>query len=238
MGDYAAALALATLAGDISQSMHGEDHPDTLAARHQQGDALQRLGQLREAERLLRHVHRRRALVLGDDDPRTLQSAVALSIPLYLLGQYDECLLRLDRAIAGQRRILGDEHVETLNSRARIMEFYIDSGHLARFSEQGPATVTDCERHLGTGHPLSLKGRLSLAERLAAAGQHPEALQLLQDNLTAAEHIFGTHDADLARGPLHHPAMRGTPASQRRHRTGDSVSIGITNANGARIGRD
>ncbi len=155
-GDYQAAVALTTLAGDTSERLNGADHPDTLAARHQQGDSLRRLGKLHEAETVLRRVHGQRERILGADHPDTLQTAAALSVPFYLLGRPDECLTWMSRAIDGQRRTLGDNHLDTLKSRALVLEFLADTGHIEQFLTDGPATVADCERALGPDHPVTV----------------------------------------------------------------------------------
>ncbi|MEW1862886.1 tetratricopeptide repeat protein [Streptomyces sp. NPDC088194] len=155
-GDYAAAIALTTLAGDTSQRLQGATHPDTLGARHQQGDALRRLGRLAEAERLLRHVHHERTAVLGAGHPDTLRTAALLSLPLYLLGRHDESLAWLGGAIEGQRRALGEDHVDTLRSRALNLEFLAETGHTDAFVREGPETVAGCERALGSEHPVTV----------------------------------------------------------------------------------
>nr|WP_223187443.1 tetratricopeptide repeat protein [Streptomyces sp. CBMA29] len=155
-GDYAAAIALATLAGDTSQRLQGAAHPDTLTARHQQGDSLRRLGRLSEAEQLLRSVHHERTAVLGGEHPDTLRTAALLSLPLFLLGRHDESLRCLSGAIDGQRRVLGDDHVDTLKSRALNLEFLAETGHTDAFAREGPDTVASCERTLGHEHPVTV----------------------------------------------------------------------------------
>ncbi|MFF7192438.1 tetratricopeptide repeat protein [Streptomyces sp. NPDC008079] len=156
MGDYAAAIALTTLSGDTSQRLQGATHPDTLTARHQQGDSLRRVGRLADAEQLLRRVHEKRTEVLGGEHPDTLRTAALVSLPLYLLGRHDESLTWLGGAIDGQRRVLGEDHVDTLKSRALSLEFLAETGHTDAFVREGPDTVATCERALGPEHPVTV----------------------------------------------------------------------------------
>lgn len=190
-GDYTAALALAAQAASTSEEFQGPTHPDTLKARHEQGDLLRRLGKLAEAEELLRQVHRQRARSLGADHPDTLQTAAVLSQPLYLLGRYDESLTWLRGAIDGQRRTLGDEHVETLRSRALILEFLVDAGRNEEFIQEGPATVDACERHLGPDHSVTVIAYSNYAYGLLHAGSPQDAEKAARTALAARIRLHG-----------------------------------------------
>ncbi|MCC9307345.1 tetratricopeptide repeat protein [Kitasatospora sp. RB6PN24] len=182
-GDYEAALALANAAADTSQRLEGPDHPDTLAARHQAGESLQRLGRLQQAEDLLRTVLTDRERVLGPDHPDTLLTSVALAMVLFLLSRYAESLTLLRRAIAGQQRSLGEGAPETLRSRALILEFLAQAGELEEFTRAGQTTVADCERFLGPEHPVTVIAYSNYAFGLLHAGTP-------QDARAAAEHAL------------------------------------------------
>lgn len=190
-GDYEAALALAALAASTSEQYQGQEHPDTLTARHEQGDLQRRLGKLAEAEQLLRHVHGQRVQVLGPDHPDSLQTAAVLSQPLYLLGRYDDSLDWLRRAIDGQRRVLGDDHEETLRSRALILEFLVDAGRTQEFTQEGPATVDACERHLGADHPVTVIAYSNYAYGLLHAGNPGDAETAARTALDARIRLHG-----------------------------------------------
>lgn len=190
-GDYPAALALATLAGDTSERLQGSEHPDTLAARHQQGDSLRRTAKPAEAERLLRQVLRLRGQVLGDDHPDTLRTAALLALPLFLLGRRPESLDQLQQAIEGQRRALGEDHEETLKSRALQLEFLAATGHTDDFLRAGPPTVSACERVLGTGHPVTVIAYSNYAFGLLHAGSPAEAEAAGRRALEARLHAHG-----------------------------------------------
>ncbi|WP_405583329.1 tetratricopeptide repeat protein [Streptomyces sp. NBC_01190] len=190
-GDYEAALALVALAAATSERSQGPEHPDTLAARHEQGDLLRRLGKLAAAEQLLRDVHSQRAHVLGPDHPDTLQTAAVLSQPLYLLGRHDDSLTWLNGAIDGQRRVLGEDHEETLRSRALILEFLVDSGRTGEFTREGPATVDACERHLGPDHPVTVIAYSNYAYGLLHTGSPEDAEAAARTALDARVRLHG-----------------------------------------------
>ncbi|MGC0316960.1 tetratricopeptide repeat protein [Kitasatospora acidiphila] len=154
--DYEAALALANAAAETSQRLQGPDHPDTLAARHQAGESLQRLGRIQQAEDLLRTVLTDRERVLGPDHPDTLLTTVALAMVLFLLSRYAESLTHLRQAINGQQHVLGEGDPQTLRSRALILEYLAQAGELEEFTCAGQATVADCERFLGPDHPVTV----------------------------------------------------------------------------------
>ncbi|WNI19795.1 tetratricopeptide repeat protein [Streptomyces sp. ITFR-21] len=190
-GDYGAALAMATLAASTSVRYQGDGHPAALAAQHEQGDLLRRLGKLDQAEQLLRQVHGQRSHVLGPDHPDTLQTAAILSQPLYLLGRHDESLSWLHQAIEGQRRVLGDDHEETLRSRALILEFLVDAGHSEEFTREGPATVGACERHLGPDHPVTVIAYSNYAYGLLHTGSPEGAEAAARTALAARIRLHG-----------------------------------------------
>ncbi|WP_329176843.1 tetratricopeptide repeat protein [Streptomyces sp. NBC_01477] len=174
-GDYAAALALAALAAATSRRLQGAEHPDTLAARHQQGDSLRRMANFSEADQLLLQVQQLRGEVLGDDHPDTLRTASLRAMPLFLLGRRDESLDQMRRAIEAQRRVLGDNHEETLKSRALNLEYLAATGKTDEFLGEGQVTVTACERFLGPDHPVTAIAHSNYAYGLIHAGTPAEA---------------------------------------------------------------
>lgn len=190
-GDYQAALALAEAGAETSKCLQGPDHPDTLAARHQAGDALRRLGRIVQAEDLLQQVLADRDRVLGPDDPDTLLTSAALAIPLFLLSRYAESLACLRRAIAGQQRVLGEGHPETLRSRALILEVLAQAGELADFLSVGPTTVADCERHLGPDHPVTVIAYSNYAFGLVHAGSPQDARTAARRALEGRIRVLG-----------------------------------------------
>lgn len=190
-GDYAAALALATLAGDTSQRLQGEGHPDTLTVRHQQGDSLRRMARLTEAEQLLRRVHQQRTAILGDDHPDTLRTAALMALPLYLLGRRDESLDQLGQAIEGQRRVLGDDNEETLKSRALNLEFLAATGYTDAFLRNGSDTVSTCERALGPDHPVTAIAYSNYAFGLLHTGPPAQAEAAARRALEARIRLHG-----------------------------------------------
>ncbi|GAB2723127.1 tetratricopeptide repeat protein [Kitasatospora kifunensis] len=190
-GDYEAALALAKAAAETAQRLQGPDHPDTLAARHQAGDALRRLGRIQEAEDLLRTVLTDRERVLGPDHPDTLLTSAALAIPLFLLSRYPESLAYLQRAIVGQQHALGEEHPETLRSRALILEILAQAGELEEFLRTGPETVADCERLLGPDHPVTGIAYSNYAYGLLHAGSPQDAVAAAQRALDGRIRVLG-----------------------------------------------
>ncbi|MBY8882662.1 tetratricopeptide repeat protein [Actinacidiphila acidipaludis] len=216
-GDYRGAVELATLTGDVSERLRGPDHPDTMAARHHQGDYLRRLGAYHAAEHVLRRVHARRAATLGTRRHETLETAAALSSTLFLMGRSEESLTWIRRAIDGQRRTLGNDHAETLRSRAYALEFLAHAGRTETFLRDGPATIADAEHSLGADHVVTAIAYSNYAYGLLRTDTPKDVkLAAAERALQARVHLYGEGH------PLVHSAK--LVLSWARSQAGDHMS--------------
>ncbi|MEU6174504.1 tetratricopeptide repeat protein [Streptantibioticus parmotrematis] len=174
-GDYASARETARAAADLAAPVLGEDHRLVLAARSRAGRALFRLGRYDDAQTLLRRTHAAQRRLFGADDPDTLDSAHGLQLVLANLGRRDEALALLRATATGRAAALGPRHPLTLRSRSSLLAM-LEPAQLA--SPEGTALLrlpTTCERHLGTGHTVTVGARHNHAWALYVLGRYAEA---------------------------------------------------------------
>lgn len=112
--DFVVAQALFNRALEISRKLHGDDHPDTLAALHGMASLLNSEGRNAEAEQLLLKVVQGRRRVLGEDHPDTLKSGGYLVVTYMNQGKFEQAAELLPDLVSAHVRTLGEDHHETL----------------------------------------------------------------------------------------------------------------------------
>ena len=69
-------------------------------------------------------------LVLGEDNPYILRSAIHLATCLRELGQYEQARQLGEDTLTRSRRLLGEDHPDTLTSRRHLASAYQSAGRL------------------------------------------------------------------------------------------------------------
>jgi hypothetical protein len=174
-GEPRPALPLAIRAHHLYRTLHGDDHPDTLAAANGLSFHLETLGEFERARAVTEDTLSRRRRVLGEDHADTLDSASHLAVDLAALGEYDRARTLAEDIVSRSRRVLGDDHTYTLALAGNL------AGHLAKLGEyeraraMGEDTLSRRRRVLGDNHPDTLGLASDLAVDLAALGKHEQA---------------------------------------------------------------
>lgn len=174
-GDYVSARETARTAADLGQRLLGAEHRAVLAARSRAGRALFRLGRYTEAEGLLRTVREAQGRLFGADDPDTTDTGYGLQLVLANLGRREEAVALLRETVGGRRSALGLAHPLTLRARASLLEM-LPAAEVV--TEEGGALLalpSECERHLGPDHTVTLGARHNHAWALYLLGRHEEA---------------------------------------------------------------
>jgi tetratricopeptide (TPR) repeat protein len=176
----------------------GEDHPDTLTARHNLAGAYLGIGLLDEAIPLYERALADRERILGRDDPDISQSLNGLALAYKEAGRLDEAIALYERALTDCERVLGADHPNTLTVRGNLADAYEAAGRLVEAIPLMERTLTESERVSGEDHPRTLRRRNNLAHTYQAVGRPDEAIALFERALTDCERILGPdHPATL-----------------------------------------
>ncbi|MFG2676880.1 tetratricopeptide repeat protein, partial [Streptomyces sp. NPDC048445] len=155
---YAFERALAT-----RERVLGDDHPDTLASRHNLASAYRVAGDTGRAIPLHERTLQDRERVLGDDHPDTLASRHNLAHAYRAAGNIGRAIPLYERTLQDCERALGDDHPHTLTSRSNLGAVYLTVGDLERAMPLHERALQDRERVLGNDHPGTLTSRSNLA---------------------------------------------------------------------------
>ncbi|MFI6522599.1 FxSxx-COOH system tetratricopeptide repeat protein [Spirillospora sp. NPDC050679] len=171
--------------------LHGDDHLDTLASRHNLAVAYRDAGELERAialdEQTLADLRR----VLGDDHPHTLASRHSLAVAYHDAGDLERAIPLLEQTLADRVRVLGDDHPDTLNSRNNLAVAYHEAGTLERVIPLLEQTLADFRRVLGDDHPNTLASRNNLAGAYHDAGDLERAITLHEQTLADCRRVLG-----------------------------------------------
>lgn len=173
-----------------------ESHdPEALSAAAELGVLYQRLGNVGEAEDLIRTVLEIRTETLGEDHPASLSSLNQLADFLFFQGRIDE-VEPLDRkTLEIRRRVLGDDHPDTLRSLNGLAATYFSQG---RYQEAAPLFEEGLEvrrRKLGDSHPDTLMLANNLAACYLEMGRCEEAEVLQREVVEGRTRVLGPdHD--------------------------------------------
>ncbi|MEN3307604.1 MAG: hypothetical protein V7603_3806 [Micromonosporaceae bacterium] len=176
MGAFAQAQAELQAVYDGLRRVLGEEHPATLAERHELAVILRARGRYPQAQAELQAVYDIRRRVLGDEHRDTLASRHELGRVLRARGRYPQAQAQLQAVYDIRRRMLGDEHRDTLATRHLLAGVLRAQGRYGRAQAELAAVHEGFRRVLGEGHPRTLLTRHVLALVLRARGRYEQAL--------------------------------------------------------------
>ncbi|MFH9421883.1 tetratricopeptide repeat protein [Streptomyces sp. NPDC017529] len=172
------------------------EHLAALAARHDAGLSLGRLGRWAEAGEVHRAVAAEREHALGPDHPDTLASRFEVAFTLARSGRAADALREYEAVAAGRVRALGADHVDTLAAR---QETAYALGRLGRHFEAHQvyvAVLAARERTMGPEHPDALRCRHNLAFNLSRLGRLEDAYRMARDVASARARVLGPQHPD------------------------------------------
>lgn len=158
------------------------------------------MGEYRKAYKLALDSLDVREILLGPEDPDTLDSLNSVGVALSKLGRYAEAKTMYQRAVEAMERILGAEHLDTLTSMLNLAIVYTSEGHYGdaeKLFEQILERANKIESEAGS--LLTLSTLTALAVMHADLGHYEEAEDMELRILKAYETKLGVdHPTTLA----------------------------------------
>jgi len=167
--------------------------PSSLISQGLYGVALQRAGQLTEAERILRDVH---SNVRHGSNEICWSSIHSLALLLRDQGKLDEAEPLMREALGGMRRQLGNSHPDTLISINNLAVLIRDQGRLAEAEPLMREVLAELRNQLGNSRPNTLASINNLAVLLRDQGKLDEAEPLMRESLDGNRHQLGNSHRD------------------------------------------
>jgi non-specific serine/threonine protein kinase/serine/threonine-protein kinase len=112
------------------------------------------------------------------------------------LGDADNALIHLRRALELSRAYLGDAHADTLANRNDVASALADQGKLAEAEKEYRETLSTQQRLYGMEHPMTLQARNNLALVLRDQGRSTEAENELRAILEVKTRLCGGEDPE------------------------------------------
>jgi tetratricopeptide (TPR) repeat protein len=222
MGAEAVALRQRTV--EAQSGAQGPDHPGTIAARADLGQALLAAGRPADAIIVLEAAlaASTRGPLPDGIDPLALQDT--LSAAYAGDGRHQDAIRLARRTLADRERRQGSGHPDTMAARAHLAGVCLAGGRPKDAIAHGKRTLEDRERVLGPDHPDTIASLSALATAYQSARRLKDAIPLYERRLESRSRLQGTDHPDTitARGNLasaYHSAGRLAAAIQLYEQT-------------------
>ncbi len=191
LGLYREAAPVLEKAVETRRRLHGEDHPETLAALQALAFQYAQVGRTAEAEKLYLRLLETRRRVQSEEDPATLMDKTSLARVYRRQGRFAEAE-KLDReTLEARQRLVGEEHKDTLSSVIGLATDYARQRRYADVEKLYRPRMETFRRVLGADHPMTLGSISGLAAALAGQGRYAEAEKLYRDALDHERRVLG-----------------------------------------------
>jgi tetratricopeptide (TPR) repeat protein len=199
LGLYPQARALLERAVEVSRTINGPQHPETLRAMGDLASVLVQQNQGRDAEKLQREVLEADRRILGSDHPDTLSALSGLASTLAMEGQLSEAEKLGREALAKQSRVLGLEDRQTIATMDNLAAMLGEEGHFAESADLEKKTIDIETRVYGPDHLGVLNSMGNLADSLYYLGRYAEAQEEWQKTLAIQRRVLGPDHPATAR---------------------------------------
>lgn len=176
------------------------DHPDTLAAGINLGNAQRVAGDSAEATDRIDRTVRRYRDSLGPDHPYTHGSALNLALVHRQVGRLDEARALLEEALNGLENSLGHDHHYTLTCLVNLATTSALRGEAGEALKMGESALPRFRKILGMDHPHTLVCATNVALDLAAVGRTDESTELSDDTMVRYRRVLGVDHPDVIAG--------------------------------------
>ncbi|MGY0065615.1 protein kinase domain-containing protein [Streptomyces sp. QTS137] len=167
-----------------------------LAARHNAGLSLGRLGRWTEAGEVHRAVAAERAHLLGPDHPDSLASRYEAAFALSRTGRAADALREYKRVAGTRIRALGSEHPDTLAARQEMAYVLAQLGRPFDAHQVYLSVLSARERTMGAEHPDTLRCRHNLAFNLNRLGRLEDSYSMACEVAAARARVLGPEHPD------------------------------------------
>jgi tetratricopeptide (TPR) repeat protein len=164
--------------------------------QYQAAVVLWRLGELKEAEKVIRDCLKFREDNLGDKHRDTLSCINLLGNIVRGQGKYDEAESLYRSCLAACEDTKGPKHPDTLNAVNNLASLLADQGKSVEAEALYRRALQGYEEVLGLSHPNTLRGVNGLAIALHNQGQLGEAELLYRRAVAGAEENLGPNHPD------------------------------------------
>lgn len=206
VGDLTDALTLAEEAYSRYQRAYlSPDHPRTLAAAANFGNAELAAGEIQSAAKLLKNTSQRYQSIFGPDHPYAVACIVNLGVAYRRQGKTESARRLLEGAWETLSQKLGGDHPHTLICSVDLASTLAELGDFKQAAQRGEDTLPKLEEFLGPDHPHTLACATNLALDLKAMGQ----------DVRAGEIIAVTIDRFIRALGDDHPDVKAAIAEQR-----------------------
>lgn len=199
IGRFQEALRLAEDVYRDHEQVLGAEHPETLGAAINLGNAQRSAGDLDGSMERIGKTMRRYGAVWGDDHPFTHGCEVNLALVQRRLGHLEEARSLLTGALAGLERTVGADHHYLLTCLVNLATVIADLGGAAAARDMGEKAFPALQRVLGSDHPHTLACAVNLATDLAATGSAEDATALSRDARARLAQSLGADHPDVQR---------------------------------------
>ena len=190
LGRYPEAVQSIQRAYKLRHQELGPDDQQTLTTQAKLGVALERSGDLDEAERAIAEAVAGLTRILGPHDPATLWARNALGTTYLSAQKLEEALTIFEDVSARQIEVIGLDNRETVSTLANLATVLALLGRLDD-AEPAQRTALDAQRRfLGDRHPDTLRSSGNLVGMLYELGRYEEAESIALETLAVAEGIF------------------------------------------------
>ncbi|KAA0585923.1 tetratricopeptide (TPR) repeat protein [Azospirillum lipoferum] len=176
---------------EASQSLHGDEHPNTLTSMNNLAATLWNQGDLAGARELQEEVLAVRRRVFGGEHPDTLTAMNNLASTLWSQGDLAGARELQEQVLTVRRRALGEERPDTLTSMNNLAETLRSQGDLAGARELQEEVLAVSRRVLGDEHPNTLTSMNNLASTLWSQGDLAGARVLEKQVLAVRRRVLG-----------------------------------------------
>ncbi|MEV5439332.1 tetratricopeptide repeat protein [Streptomyces sp. NPDC052682] len=167
-----------------------------LAARHNAGLSLGRLGRWTEAGEVHRAVAAEREHLLGPDHPDTLASRYEVAFALSRTGRAADALRAYKQVAEARIRVLGADHPDTLAARQEMAYVMGRLGRTRDAYQVYTAVLAVRERTMGPDHPDTLRCRHNLAFTAGQLGLLEDAHRMAREVAEARARVLGPDHPD------------------------------------------
>jgi uncharacterized protein with NRDE domain len=181
---------------ELSKSVLGEKHPDTIRAMANLASTWWQQGRSDEAEKLEIDVLELRKSVLGEKHPDTIRAMANLASTWWQQGRSDEAeKLEID-VLELRKSVLGEKHPDTIRAMANLASTWQQQGRSGE-AEKLKIDVLELRKSvLGEKHPDTITAMANLASTWWQQGRSDEADKLQIDVLELSKSVLGEKHPD------------------------------------------
>jgi len=137
-----------------------------------------------------------RRQILGEEDPKTLESRYQMDRILLLEGHVAEAEASLRNTLALEQRVLGPQDLRTLETQDTLVATLSSKGQYVAAEQLARQTLSVETRTLGPRHLLSLNTTRLLAEALRRQNRFGEAEPLYRQTVAIQRVVLGVDHPD------------------------------------------